>query len=341
VPKRPRVVCCPDKFRGSLSAPEAAAAMRAGVKRAGESSVAVVPLADGGEGTLEALLHARGGSARPVMVTGPTGKRVQATLGILPGSVAVVEAAQAAGIALVDGPNDPLQATSRGVGELIAAAQRGGAREIIVGVGGTACTDGGLPALDALGWSLAGLKVTVACDVTTAFVDAAADFGPQKGATPAQVALLERRLSRLSSLYQQRCGVDVSQLPGSGAAGGLAGGLAAIGAELVPGFEVVAEATRLDQLLEDAEVVLTGEGQLDQSSLEGKVVGNVVDLAKEYAVPHCGVIVGRIAPSFGPPEGAIVSDLIGRAFDEEDAFARAALLVEEAALDLGRRFLGG
>lgn len=324
-----------------MTAPQAAAAMRSGIKRAGATGVAVLPLADGGEGTLDALLSARGGSARPVKVTGPTGRQVTASLGILPGSVAVVESAQAAGISLVDGANDALQATSRGVGELIAAAQRGGAREIIVGVGGTACTDGGLPALDALGWSLAGLKVTVACDVTATFVEAATTFAPQKGATEAQVALLERRLERLALLYQQRCGIDIAHLPGAGAAGGLAGGLAAIGAELVPGFEVVAEATRLDQMLEDAEIVLTGEGRLDAASLEGKVVGNVIELAREYAVAHCGVIVGRVDPNVELAPDIAVSDLMGRAFDEEDAFTRAELLTEEAALDLGRRFLAG
>src|SRR5213079_2872095 len=156
----------------------------------------------------------------------------------------------------VPGPsNDPLRATTRGTGELIAAAARAGHRRVIVAVGGSATTDGGLGALDALGWSLAGLEVIVACDVVTPFLDAARVYGPQKGATAAQVSLLTRRLARLAEVYRDRTGVDVTELEGAGAAGGLAGGLAAIGAHLEPGFEVVARAAGLDDALEGADVV--------------------------------------------------------------------------------------
>src|SRR5262249_23306709 len=143
-------------------------------------------------------------------------------------------------------------------------------------VGGSATTDGGLAAVEALGWSLQGLDVTIACDVETPFLDAARVYGPQKGATSAQIALLERRLAKLADQYRARTGVDVTQLAGAGAAGGLAGGLAAIGAQLVPGFDAVAEAVGLEGAFTGADFVCTGEGKLDASSLDGKVVGGVL-----------------------------------------------------------------
>ena len=212
---------CPDKFRGTLTAAGAAAALARGIEAAEVDrrrfdEVRCLPLADGGEGTLEALLAAQGGCRRQATVTGPLGETVTAAWGMLPDRTAVIESARASGLALVDGPNDPLAATSRGTGELIAAAVRGGARKVVVAVGGSAMTDGGLGAVAALGWSLAGLEVTVACDVETPFLDAAAVFGPQKGATPAQVALLARRLERLAEVYRDRTGVDVTAWPTPG-----------------------------------------------------------------------------------------------------------------------------
>ena len=187
-----------------------------GLRRAGFDDVTELPLADGGDGTLDALLAARGGSRRHATVTGPLGDPVDAEWALLPGGVAVVEMARASGLALVPTDrNDPLRASTRGTGELIAAAIRAGARRVIVGVGGSATTDGGLAALEALGWSLGATPVTVACDVSTRFLDAARVFGPQKGATDAQVALLTRRLAQLADEYEQRTGVDVRELPGA------------------------------------------------------------------------------------------------------------------------------
>ena len=235
-------VACPDKFRGSLDAAAAAAAMARGLRTAGFEDVAEVPLADGGEGTLDALLAARGGSRRHASVTGPLGGEVDAVWARLSDGTAVIEMARASGLGVGRGPADPLRASTRGTGELIAAAARAGATRVIVCVGGSASTDGGLAAVEALGWSLAGLDVVVACDVGTTFTDAAEVYAPQKGASSAQVALLTRRLEQLAGVYRQRTGVDVTQLEGGGAAGGLAGGLAALGARLEPGFEVVAQA---------------------------------------------------------------------------------------------------
>ena len=173
-------------------------------------------------------------------MTGPLGDPVDAEWAVLRDGTAVIEMSTASGLALVRNRNDPLRASTRGTGELIAAAARGGARRILVGVGGSASTDGGLAAVEALGWSLAGLDVTVACDVSTVFADAARVYGPQKGATGAQVALLSRRLAQLADTFRDRTGFDVTAVEGGGAAGGLAGGLAAIGAKLEPGFDVVA-----------------------------------------------------------------------------------------------------
>ncbi len=335
---------CPDKFKGTLDAAEAAAAMATGLRRAGFDEVTELPLADGGEGTLDALVAARGGSRRHATVTGPLGDPVDAEWALLPGGVAVVEMARASGLALVPRISDPLRASTRGTGELIAAAIRAGARRVVVGVGGSATTDGGLAALEALGWSLGATPVTVACDVSTRFLDAARVFGPQKGASDAQVALLTRRLGQLADQYEQRTGVDVRELPGGGAAGGLAGGLAAIGAELDPGFDVVAGAAGLEAALDGIELVVTGEGRLDATSFEGKVVGGVLEWATDAGVPHAAVVAGQVTAEardeIALHAGVQLLALTDRVWQAGEAFARAATLVEEAALEAGRRVLG-
>jgi glycerate kinase len=337
-------LACPDKYRGTLTASEAADAMAAGLATAGFAQVRRLPLADGGEGTLDALLAARGGSRRSVSVTGPLGDPVPAPWGLLPDGTAVIEMAGASGLGVLTGPNDPLRASTRGTGELIAAALRAGARRVVVGVGGSATTDGGLGAVDALGWTLAGADVTVACDVATGFMEAARVYGPQKGATSAQVALLTRRLRRLADEYARRTGIDVTELPGSGAAGGLAGGLAAIGARLEPGFEVVAQVAGLDDALGGTDLVVTGEGKLDPTSFEGKVVGGVLEWAAEEGIPYRAVIAGQVTPE-GRDEISVRGDvhvlaLTERAWQAGEAFSRASTLLEEAAVEAGRRALG-
>lgn len=336
----PKALACPDKFRGTLDALEAAAAMARGLRTAGFTEVVELPLADGGEGTLDVLLASRGGSRRQATVTGPLGDPVVADWAVLSDGTAVVEMACASGLALVRGGNDPLRATSRGTGELIATAARSGARRILVGVGGSATTDGGLGAIDALGWSLAGLQVIVACDVATVFVDAASSFAPQKGATSAQVALLTRRLDRLAEEYQSRTRVDVRSIEGSGAAGGLAGGLAALGARLEPGFEVVARAADFERHVAGADLVVTGEGKLDRTSFAGKVVGGALEWALADGVERGAVIAGQVTDEARRQAGELgdvaVYALTDRVWQAGEAFARAALLVEEAAVEAGR-----
>lgn len=280
-------MAAPDKFRGTATASEVAGAVASAANAAGWECDEV-PLADGGEGTLEAL----GGPNRATVVSGPLGDPVEAAWR-LHRSQAVVEMAQASGIDLVGGPegNDPIAAATHGTGELISAAIDAGARRVIVGMGGSATTDGGLGALRALYPTprLRGVELVVACDVRTTFVEAAATFAPQKGASTAQVELLRRRLERLAQVYLEDHGVDVTGVEGSGAAGGLAGGLAAVGAELLSGFELIADEVDLLERLEGADLVVTGEGFLDDQSFDGKVVGGVAELAAEVGVPVLAV----------------------------------------------------
>ncbi len=323
------VVAAPDKFRGTASAAEVAAAIVRAVKAAGGTCDAA-PVADGGEGTLEAL----GGTRRVTTVRGPLGDAVKAEWRMQSDGTAVVEMARASGLTLAGGPegNDPLRASTTGTGELIAAALDAGARRVVVGAGGSATTDGGLAALTALNPRRrlhAGIELLVACDTETLFVDAAQVFAPQKGATPAQVALLRRRMERLVEIYVRDYGIDVTELTGSGAAGGLAGGLAAAGALLVPGFDLVAEALSLAERIAGADLVVTGEGTLDAESFEGKAVGGVVDLAVAAGVGVLVVAGDVLAGELPPlPASVTVVSLIAR-FGRERALADAAGCVEE------------
>jgi glycerate kinase len=285
VPRPRRLVVAPDKFRGTATAAEAAAAIGAAATELGWS-VDLAPVSDGGEGFCSVL----GGRPRALTVRGPLGELVESAWFELDGgTTAAIEMAMASGLILAGGEeaNDPMRAGTAGVGELIAAAVKAGARRLLVGMGGSASTDGGWGALEALEphSRLSGVTIEVACDVRTRFVDAAAVFSPQKGATSAEVEMLTRRLERLAQLYLQRYGVDVTAMDGSGAAGGLAGGLAAVGATLSSGFDIVADRIDLAARIEGADLVITGEGLLDEQSFEGKSVGGVADLAGELGVP--------------------------------------------------------
>lgn len=319
----PLVVAAPDKFRGSLTAGGAASAIARAAERAGWD-VDEAPVADGGEGILDVL----GGRLRRTIVCGPLRERIDAEWR-LNGRVAVIETARAAGLELAGGPhgNDPISATTTGVGELINEAVRQGARRVIVGLGGSATTDGGegaLAVIERLGLPR-NVALIAACDVTTTFVEAASVFAPQKGASPAQVALLTRRLERLAQVYEERYGVDVRTLPGSGAAGGLGGGLAALGAALVPGFDVVAEAIELEERVAGADLVVTGEGYLDEQSFNGKAVGGVVGLASAAHIPV--LVVAGEAADVDVPDGVAVVSLVER-FGRERALSEPAACVE-------------
>jgi glycerate kinase len=344
----PHLVAAPDKFRGTATAADAAAAVAAASREAGWTADEV-PMSDGGEGLLDAL----GGSVRVTVVAGPLGAPAEAEWRILePGDrdgerTAVVEMSRAAGRALLPEPRaeDPVQAGTAGVGELLLAARDAGARRIVIGCGGSATTDGGRGAFDAIGSpaALRGIELVVACDVTTAFTEAAVVFGPQKGATPAQVAALTGRLWELAARYRSETGVDVTVVPGAGAAGGLAGGLLALGARIEPGFDLVAEMVGLGVRLERADLVVTGEGQLDRSSFEGKVPGGVLRLARTRgggAQPLPVLcIVGAAEADLGaaPPEGMEVVSLTRR-FGRERARTETVALIGQVAAEALARF---
>lgn len=320
-----RVVVAPDKFRGTATAAEAADALRVGLEALGHD-VTVVPMADGGEGLLEAL----GGPNRTTAVDGPLGDPVEAQWR-LSSRTAVIEMARASGLALVGGAegNDPVAASTFGTGELIAAALDAGARHVIVGAGGSATTDGGLGALRAIYpvQRLRGVRLEVACDVRLPFVDAARVFAPQKGATPAQVDLLERRLERLVQVYSEQYGRDVSGVECAGAAGGLAGGLWCVGAELVSGFELVADRVGLDELVESADLVVTGEGFLDEESFDGKVVGGIVELAAQLGVPAVAVV----GECFDRAEQRVPTVSLVRTFGRERSMGQTLECLTDAA----------
>ncbi len=288
-----RVVAAVDKFKGTATGAQVAAAVGSACWELGHDCVEL-PVADGGEGTLEAL----GGANRTSIVTGPLGDPVAAEWRMHRGT-AVIEMARASGLTLVGGAenNDAVAASTIGTGELIDTALDAGAKKIIVCLGGSATTDGGYGALRAIHapHRLRGVKLLVACDVRTRFVDAATVFGPQKGASPAQVKLLSGRLQRLAQIYQQDYGVDVRQIDGTGAAGGIAGALVALGGRLLPGFDLVADELDLHDAIAAADVVITGEGFLDEQSFDGKVVGGVQAMADDAGKP-VAAIVGDAAP---------------------------------------------
>lgn len=220
-----------------------------------------------------------GGPNRSMVVTGPLGQPLKVPWRF-DGHTAVVEMALASGLEVVGGPdeNDPVRSTTVGTGQLLAEAVRLGARRVIVAAGGSATTDGGAGCLEVVAPVLqeSGVELVVACDVRAQFTEAARLFGPQKGATRSEVLLLEAHLHRLVDQYEAWFGVDVRCVPGSGAAGGLAGALLALGARLVSGFDLVANHVHLREAVSAADLVITGEGRIDAQSVEGKVVGGVM-----------------------------------------------------------------
>jgi len=312
-----RVVIAPDKFKGSLEAAGVAAALAAGLRDVIPDCICtIVPMADGGDGTVAAFL-AGGATARTVTVSGPLGARVEATYA-RDGDTAIVEMAAASGLELLGDRLDPRRATTRGTGELLRDALDAGARRIVLGIGGSATTDGGAGALAALGarfldasgaeleptpTALAGLAridlagldprpahadLAIACDVDNPLLGpagAAAVYGPQKGASAADVAFLDGILARLADALTVETGRDLRTLPGAGAAGGLGWALAvACGARLEHGVAVVADVRGLAAALEGADWCFTGEGRIDEQTLYGKVVDGVGALAREAHV---------------------------------------------------------
>ena len=332
--RRP-VLVAPDKFKGTLSAQQAALAIGRGLAARGVEPVELLPVADGGEGTMDALVRALGGRMLATEVQDALGRPVEAAFGLLrDGRTAIVEMAQASGLwRLAPEELDPVQASTRGTGELVLAAIESGAREVIVAAGGSATTDGGRGALEALGArftrdraeldgvrrALRGVRVAVACDVRNPLVGpagAARTFAPQKGAGEEAVEKLERRLLSWARLARQTTGRDPAGQAMAGAAGGLAGGLWAFaGAELRPGAVLVLDVTGFEARARDAFAVVTGEGRLDEQTLGGKAVFEVATRARQSGVP-CYAVVGE---------------------DALDAFGRRVMNIEVEAAARGQR----
>jgi glycerate kinase len=371
-----RIVVAPDSLKGSLTAAEAADAVARGVRRAVPGAeVLARPMADGGEGTVAAALRA-GYRPRTVRVSGPDGRAVDAVLAV-DGDTAVVELAAAAGIGLLQTPA-PLAATTRGVGELLLAALDAGARRVVLGLGGSATTDAGAGLLQALGVRLLdaagrdvppggaglalldridvgardrrlhGLAVRVATDVDnplTGPAGAAAVYGPQKGATPEQVAELDAALARFAAVVRRDLGIDLEGRPAMGAAGGTAAGVAAVlTCSVGSGAELVADLVGLDAALAGAALAVTGEGSLDAQTLRGKAPAVVAARARAAGVPCVG-LAGRVALT--PGELAAAGFAAAHALTEvEPDVGRcltdaAAVLEELAARTVGPRVAAG
>lgn len=324
-----RIVIAPQSLKGSLTAAEAGQAIAQGVQAIfPEAEVVVVPVADGGEGTVQALVDATGGEMVWQTVTGPLGEPVTAFFGLLgDGQTAVIEMASAAGLPLVPPERrDPRVTTTYGVGELIMAALDRGSRRFIIGIGGSATNDGGAGMAQALGArlltdkgapisrggaALAALAqisidtldprlnecvVEVACDVNNPLcgpTGASAVYGPQKGATPEIVQQLDAALAHFAGIVERDLGLNVADIPGAGAAGGLGAGLLAfLHATLRPGAQIVLEAVQLEAHLPSTDLLITAEGQIDAQTAYGKSVGAVAALAKRYNIPVLAIAGG-------------------------------------------------
>jgi glycerate kinase len=346
-----KVVIAPNTFKGSLSAPEAAAAIARGVREAfPDAEVVEVPVADGGDGTVEALVSAHRGEYRTVEVEGPLGNPVQATYGLVEaGRTGVVELASASGLTLIPAERrDPRKTSTYGFGQLLEAVRAAGVERIIAGIGGSATNDGGAGMAQALGYRLldsAGadlprggaalarlaridssgfdpawrsVKVMVACDVTnplTGPLGASAVYGPQKGADEAAIRELDAALANFAAVIERELGKKVADVPGAGAAGGAGAGLIAVlDATLVPGAALVVGASGFDAKLKDADLVITGEGQADAQTGYGKAPGEVAKRAKAARIPVL-LIAGSKGPGWEALRGLGVTAVV--TLDEE------------------------
>ncbi len=328
-----KILLVPDSFKGTLSSRQVCQVMAGQLRRFfPQAQVKSIPVADGGEGSVEAFLAAAGGERRTRTVTGPFGEPVEAFYGILgDGRTAVIEMAACAGLPLAEGRLNPERATTYGVGELLLAAKEAGCTKAILGLGGSCTNDGGVGAAAALGakftradgtafvptggtlgeiaaldvspvaQALQGMELTAMCDIDNPLygdAGAAAVFAPQKGADEAMVARLDAGLRHLGQVAARCLGRDFSHLPGAGAAGGLGFGMAAFcGAQLRMGIDAVLDAVGFDSLLPGTDVVFTGEGKIDSQSVRGKVVSGVAARCRKAGVPVVAV-VGQIGQGF-------------------------------------------
>jgi glycerate 2-kinase len=375
-----KVIVAPDKFRGSLSSAEAASAIARGVLAADPTAIVdCVPMADGGEGTVEALVAATGGSIRAIEVTGPLGDPVRASFGLLgDGTTAVLEMAAASGLALVPPDRrDPSKTTTRGTGELLLAAIDAGAKRVVLGIGGSATNDAGAGFGQALGYRLLDrngrdlepggaaldrldridasardrrlldVEVVVACDVDNPLCGprgASSVYGPQKGADAAMIAVLDRNLGHFAAVVERDLGIAIANLPGAGAAGGLGGGLVAFAAgRLEPGVSLVIRTVKLAERLKNADLCLTGEGSIDASSAFGKTAVGVGRLARSLGCPTIALAGTLGTGAEGVLDEGInaILSLCRGPMTLDEAVAKAPALLTSAATQAVRCYLAG
>ena len=366
-----KIVIAPQAFKGSLSALQAADAIANGAQRVfPDAQLTRVPIADGGDGTLDALINATGGTFHEAKVTGPLGSPVDARWGVLgDGMTTIIEAAQACGLALLsDNERDPLTTTTYGVGELIKHALDAGYRKILIGLGGSSTNDGGAGLAMALGVRLLdanekpithggqallnlatidvsgldprlnGTDLIIASDVTNPLcgpTGASTTFGPQKGASPEDVTILDSALAHLAGIIERDIGVDVMDMPGGGAAGGMGAGLVAfLGAKIEWGADIVCEAVGLDGHLANADLVITGEGRLDWQTAYNKAPVAVARLAAARSIPVLGV-AGSLGPGWRGlyKEGfTVLSGMASKMVSIEDAIAEPEIHLANATV---------
>lgn len=375
-----RIVAAPNAFKGSLDAVEAAEAIKKGILAAGpDCQVVRVPVADGGDGLTEVMLHGMGGRLIEKRVSGPRMEALSAPFCLVASrNLAVVEMAKASGLALLPkSMHDPMKTTTYGTGELIRGAMDSGARQIIVGIGGSATCDGGIGMAAALGYRfldqfgtpvdpvggalhliasidrekidprLHDIDVSAACDVTNPLTGpngAAVVYGPQKGASSDQVTRLDAGLANLARVIKMDLGIEIADLPGSGAAGGLGGGLHAfLGAALTPGIDLVIDVVGLKQHLTDADLVITAEGQIDAQTRFNKAPAGVARLAKAAAVPCIAICgsVGEDSESLHDIGVDAVFSICSGPQSQAQAMREAGKLLARASEQVVRAFLAG
>lgn len=379
-----RVVIAPDSFKGSISSNQAAAAVERGILKAATKAdrkmdIIKIPIADGGEGTVEAIVTGAGGEIVPARVLDPLGREIDSFFGILPDRTGVIEMAAASGLSLIKPEErNPLITTSFGTGQLILKALEAGCTRLIIGLGGSATNDGGVGMAQALGVKfldqnqqpvgfgggelgkiakidlsgidprIARTTVIIASDVKNVLCGpdgASAVYGPQKGATPEMVAVLDHNLKHLAELIKDNLGKDIALVPGSGAAGGLGGGLLAfLNAEIRPGIEIVMALTGFREKVREADLVITGEGATDFQTMFGKVPYGVAQVAREYGKPVI-CISGTLGKDYQKLYDAGIRaffSIVNRPMTLEEAMERGGELLETTSENvMNTYFMGG
>lgn len=369
-----KIVIAPDSFKGSATSLQVGETLKKGIETILEDAqISLMPIADGGEGTAQILVDALGGEWINLEVTGPSGNRVQSGYGVVGDEIAIIEMANASGLLLVkDGILDPMKTTTYGTGELIKDALQRGYRKIYLGIGGSATNDGGMGMAQALGYSFLSLegkelafggenlsqleqivntnrnrllddaKITVLCDVENPLFGengAAYVYGPQKGASPEQIVLLDKGLRHYSKIIKQQRGIDISEKKGGGAAGGLGAGLYIFcNARIKPGVEVVLSILKFKEVLADCDLLVTGEGRMDSQSSQGKVPVGVSKLAKEEGVPVIAItggVSGQVEELYNMGIDLILP-IIDKPMELKEAMSDVDRLLLEAGKRIGR-----